>query len=194
MGWIVNFTLEKTELLIACFCSLLRRSSANGDHILCDDADFFFVLGVTRRNFNKNMVLYPPIRGLWTTSVDWANVRVPTKSKDAGKKQRVTEFFGDLDATFCIFVTVTQMDMESRWGIFTGRCIASQEIGNLEVLQLYDGKPTDRNIPLQPTGQVATRANINLRMYKKEEYQVRPELKKIILTVWEDWKKSCRNG
>lgn len=78
------------------------------------------------------------------------------------------------------------MDMESRWGIFTGRCIASQEIGNLEVLQLYDGKPTDRNIPLQPTGQVATRANINLRMYKKEEYQVRPELKKIILTVWED--------
>lgn len=48
----------------------------------------------------------------------------------------------------------------------------------MEVLQLYDGKPTDRDIPLQPTGQVATRANINLWMYKKEEYQVRPELKK----------------
>lgn len=76
---------------------------------------------------------------------------------------------GDLDTFFSIFAIVQ--------GIFRGRCVASQEVAKLEVLQLYDGEPSEPAIPVRPAGQVATGANINLRRYKKEEYQVGPDLK-----------------
>lgn len=93
-----------------------------------------------------------------------------------------------LNTFFGIFFYSYTNRYESRQGIFTGCCIASYKIGNLEVLQLFDRKPADHEIPLQATGQVARKANIALQMYKPEEYQVRPELRNNIE------KKSCGNG
>lgn len=97
------------SLVIDC-CFLLGRSSANGDRILCDNAEIFSILGVIRRNSNKNMFLYSHFRCIWTTRIDGPSIRIPTKSKDVGKTQRVTELLSDFDKFFCVFVTVTQMD------------------------------------------------------------------------------------